>query len=73
MVKLAKFVKNGRTREIAMIKGKDGRLAKSPDEAVENLADIHFQGSRRLVLDEVAKSINNMQTKIGKKPFLEQE
>ena len=53
MAKLAKFAKNGRTREIAMIKDKAGNLANGPDEAVENIAEAHFEGSKVITESDI--------------------
>ena len=42
MAKLAKFAKQGKIKEITLIKNNQGDMATSPEEAVENLCSAHF-------------------------------
>ena len=48
IAKLTKFAKNGRSKEIALVKDANGEMATSPKEALKNLCNAHFPGSKIL-------------------------
>ena len=39
-----KICKNGQSREIGLVRNKNGEIASSPKEALENLCEAHFDG-----------------------------
>ena len=71
MAKLTKFAKNGTNREIALIKNADNKSARSPEEALQNMCDAHFEGSTVLNTDEVLRSINRSKARIGETEVVE--
>ena len=65
MAKLTKYAKNGNPKELALIKNSAGATASSPEEALNNLCDAHFQGSTLLNADKIQRSITNANNRTG--------
>ena len=64
IAKVTKFAKSGPSKEIALVKDRNGALASSPEEALKNLCEAHFPGSKVTNEDEILRStnINNAHT-----------
>ena len=69
MARLTRFAKQGPQKEISLIKDTHGVLAHSPEEAVKNLCDAHFPGSK-VITDEIIKAkVNQAALDKGEQPI----
>ena len=66
---LVKFAKNGAMKEIALVKDSQGRLAKSPEESLENLCDAHFRRSKAINKRDIERDVYNSHIRLGKKEY----
>lgn len=64
IAKLNKYAKSGPRREVALIKNPEGIMASSPTEALKNLCDAHFPGSKVINSEDINREIHRANQRI---------
>ena len=65
MSRLTKYAKNGKMREIGIIKDTTGNLATSPEAAIENLCVAHFPKAKELKATDEQEYIQSNHASLG--------
>ena len=62
---LTKFANKGHVRELGLVCDKDGKMAASPEGALENLRDAHFEGMAYIGDNHIEQMIESAHSALG--------